>query len=122
MTRACGVAALLALPVLGGCIDIDNLKSDADDDCGARIRYEGVIYTSHGDLNKAAPRGGELGTGEVVDCGDLDSAPTVDQVAVLSVRGVPTSVAVTVGSGEWRGIYVTEDMAQSEWPKVLQTH
>ncbi|HYJ67308.1 MAG TPA: DUF6281 family protein [Nocardioidaceae bacterium] len=116
-----GVAALLAMPVLGGCIDIDNLKSDADDDCFVRIRYEGVLYRSNGDLNEAAPKGGELGTGDVVDCGDVDSAPKVGEVAVLSVKGVPTSVAVIVGSGEWRGIYVAEGVAQAEWPRVLHT-
>jgi hypothetical protein len=119
-TRArVGVAALLTIPVLSGCID--DLTTDTDEDCAGRIRYEGVIYGPHGDLNKAAPRGGELGTGEVVDCGDVDSAPKVDEVAVLSVRGVPTSVAVIVGTGEWRGVYVAEDMAPSEWPRVLQT-
>lgn len=108
------------MPVLGGCID-DLRTTDPDEDCVARIRYEGVIYGPHDALNDAAPRSGELGMGDVVDCGGVDSAPTVDQVAVLSVRGVPPSVAVIVGSGEWRGIYVAEDMAQSEWPRVLRT-
>jgi hypothetical protein len=79
-TRAgIGVAVLLNMPVLNGCID--DLNMDLDEDCVGRIRYEGILYAPHGDLNKAAPRAGELGTGEVVDCGDVNSAPKVAEVA-----------------------------------------
>jgi Family of unknown function (DUF6281) len=113
-----GVTTLIAISPLGGCISD---LSDTDEDCDGRLRYEAVIYQPNGDLNEAAPRGGELGTADVIDCGDVDSAPKVDEVAVLSVQGVPTSVAVIVGQGEWHGIYVAAGVPRSEWPRVLLT-
>lgn len=110
------VVALVAAPILGAC-NSDTPGNDGD--CNARIRYEGVVYRPHNELNQAAPTGDSLGEGEVVDCGDLETAPKVDEVRVSSVAGVATSIAVAVGQGRWHGIYVAEDVPRSDWPKVL---
>lgn len=112
------VAALVAAPMLGAC---NGDASDTRGDCNARIRYQGVLYRTHNALNQAAPSGNSLGEGEVVDCGDVDTAPKVAKVMVSSVKGVNTSVAVVVGQGHWHGIYVAEDVPRSEWPGVLST-
>lgn len=94
-------------------------------DCNARIRYEGTVYRPHNELNPDAPRGGKLGSAEVVDCGDATSAPVVDEAVIFSVRGVATSVAVMVSAREWRGIYVAENVADgvppSDWPRPLRS-
>jgi len=111
------IAALVAGPMLGAC-NADGSGTDTGD-CNARIRYEGVLYRPHNALNQAAPSGNSLGEGEVVDCGDVDTAPRVDTVTVSSVKGVETSVAVVVGQGQWRGVYVAEDLPRTEWPGVL---
>jgi hypothetical protein len=111
------LATLLALPLLGACgPDVPA----GDEDCNARIRYQGVIYRPHNAVNQAAPRGGELGTGEVVGCGEGSSAPRVDEVTVHSLRSVSPPVAITVAHGEWKGIYVAEGLRRSDWPSALQ--
>ena len=89
------------------------------EDCNARIRYEGVLYRPDNALNQAAPSGTSIGDGEVVDCGQVDTAPAVDEATVSSVKGVETSVAVVVVRGQWKGIYVAEDVPRSEWPRIL---
>ena len=113
------VAVLLvaAMALLNAC---DTDPSAIDGDCIARIRYEGVIYRPHDGLNPAAPRGSELGTGDVVDCGEGASAPKVDDVTVFSVKGVASSIAVMAEQGQWQGIYVAEDVPRSDWPRVLR--
>lgn len=114
-TRGClALVALLATPLFAAC------TSPNDGDCTARIRYEDTMYRPHNGPNQAAPAGGSLGQGDVVDCGDVESAPKVDEVAVLSVRGVDPSVAVMVKEGDWRGVYVSEDVPRSDWPQVLR--
>jgi hypothetical protein len=113
--RVCAV--LLVLPFLGACgTDVPA----GDGDCNARIRYQGVVYRPHNAVNQDAPRGGELGTGEVVGCGEGSSAPTVDEVTVHSLRNISPPVAVTVAHGEWRGVYVAEGVRRSEWPGALR--
>lgn len=113
-----GLAVLAALPLLVAC---DPDPSGTDGDCSARIRYEGVVYRPHAALNQSAPQGSELGTGDVVDCGNAASAPKVDEVTVFSVQGVATSVALMAGQGDWHGIYVAEGVPRSDWPRVLRT-
>ena len=112
------VIVLAALPLLSAC---GTDASGTDADCIARIRYEGVIYRPHDELNQAAPQGGELGKGDVVDCGEADSAPKVDEVTVFSVKGVAPSIALKVEQGSWRGIYVAEDVLRSAWPPILRS-
>lgn len=73
-------------------------------------------------LSACNARAGELGTGEVVGCGDIDSAPKVDEVTIFSVQGVAISIAVITERGEWHGVYVAEDVPRSEWPRVLRNH
>jgi hypothetical protein len=116
-TRAAVVwVALLAAPLFAACTrDAAN-----DGDCNARILYQGVMYRWHQELNQAAPAGSSLGQGDVVDCGDVESAPKVDEVTVRSIRGVAASVAVKIVEGEWRGVYVSEDAPPSDWPQVLR--
>ena len=120
----CGVrfglaAFLVALPLLSACGA--GTTGPDDGDCSARIRYDGVVYRPHNALNRNAPRGRELGTGDVVDCGDANSARKVDAVALFSVKGVRRSIAVTVWRGTWRGIYVAEGVSQSVWPRPLRS-
>lgn len=90
-------------------------------DCGARIQFEGRMFTSHGDVNQAAPIGTMLGTGDIVDCGGLDDAPTVDTVPVYAVDGVDTELAVATTGSEWRGVYVLEGTSRSSWPAPLKS-
>lgn len=113
---ALALVALLGAPLFAGC------TTDAANggDCSARIRYQGIVYRSHQALNQSAPAGRSLGQGDVVDCGDVDSAARVDEVAVLSVRGVASAVAVVVKEKDWRGVYVSEEVPSSDWPQVLQ--
>jgi hypothetical protein len=110
------LAALAVLPVLGACAP--GVSTDAD--CNARIRYEGVLYRPHNALNESAPQGAELGTGDVVGCGEAASAPKVDEVTVYAVRDVPHSVAIKTRGGGWDGIFVAEGVPRSEWPTVLR--
>jgi len=109
-----GLAVLAALPVLVAC-NAD--PSETDGDCSARIRYEGVVYRSHTALNQSAPQGSQLGTGDVVDCGNAASAPKVDEVTVFSVKDVATSVALMAGQGDWSGIYVAEGVPNRNGPE-----
>lgn len=111
------VGVLVALPLLGACA---SGVSGNDRGCNARIRYEGVIYRPHNALNWTAPRGAEVGAGDVVGCGEGASAPTVDEVTVYAVKNVPHSIAVKTRGGDWEGIYVAEAVAQSDWPRVLR--
>jgi hypothetical protein len=71
-------------------------------------------------LNETAPRGANLGTGDVVGCGEGASAPKVDEVTVYDVKNVPVSIALKTREGEWEGIYVAEGVPPSEWPRVLR--
>jgi len=114
--RRLAVMLVASVAFLNAC---DTGPSAMDGDCVARIRYEGVIYRPHDGLNQAAPRGSELGTGDVVDCGEGASAPKVDEVTVFSVKGVASSIAVMAEQGQWQGIYVAEDVPRSDWPGVL---
>jgi hypothetical protein len=111
------LGGLAALPLLGACAS--GVSGD-DGDCSARIRHEGVIYRPHNALNETAQRGANLGTGDVVGCGEGASAPKVDEVTVYAVKNVPMSIALKTREGEWEGIYVAEGVPQSEWPRVLR--
>jgi uncharacterized protein DUF6281 len=93
---------------------------EQEGDCGARIRFEGQLFATHGDLNQGAPVGSMLGTGDIVDCGGLDDAPAVDTVPVYAVDGVDSEIAVATNDGEWRGIYVSEGTPPSSWPAPLR--
>jgi Family of unknown function (DUF6281) len=117
VSKRLAVMLVAAMALLNAC---DTAPSALDGDCSARIRYQGVIYRPHNALNQAAPRGSELGTGDVVDCGEGASAPKVDEVTVFSVKGVASSIAVMAKQGEWQGIYVAEDVPRSDWPGVLR--
>ena len=108
---------LAALPLLAACAS--GVSGD-DGGCNARIRYEGVLYRPHNALNETAPRGAELGAGDVVGCGEGASAPKVDEVTVYAVKNVPHSIAVKTRGDDWEGIYVAEGVPQSEWPTVLR--
>jgi hypothetical protein len=112
------LGVLAALPLLGACAS--GVSGNAGD-CNARIRYEGVIYRPHNALNETAPRGADLGTGDVVGCGEGASAPKVDDVTVYAVTNVPMSIALRTRGGEWEGIYVAEGVPQSEWPRALRS-
>ncbi|MGH3331149.1 MAG: DUF6281 family protein [Nocardioidaceae bacterium] len=112
-----GLMVLAAVPLLSAC---DTDSSSKGGDCNARIRYDGVIYRPHNALNQAVPQGVELGAGDVVGCGEAASAPKVDEVTVLSVEGVAPSIAVMARQGQWRGIYVAEDVPRSTWPRSLR--
>lgn len=111
------LGVLVALPLLGACA---SGASGNDGDCNARIRFEGVSYRPHNALNETAPRGAELGVGDVVGCGEGASAPKVDEVTVYAVKNVPHSIAVKTRGGDWEGSYVAEEVPQSDWPRVLR--
>ncbi|MFN8136177.1 MAG: DUF6281 family protein [Propionicimonas sp.] len=113
---AFAVAGVMAAAVLGAC------SAANDGDCTGRIRYEDVLYRSHNALNQHAPAGERLGEAEVVGCGDVDSASAVDEVIVFSVKGDTANVAVIVEQGPWHGVYVSEDVPRSAWPRVLSRH
>jgi len=110
------VALLAFLPFISAC-NTDRLAQDGD--CSARIRYEGVVYRSHNELNPQAAPGRPLGTADVIDCGG-DAARKVDEVDVSAVGGVAPSQAIIVTADQWRGIYVAEDVPRSEWPTRLE--
>ena len=93
-------------------------------DCVARVRFDGVMYEPVYDVGvRSAAAGEPVGTGDVVDCGSLDGAPTVDSVKLVSVREVDPSTAVLVprdGRRGWQGLYVAEDLERSSWPPALR--
>lgn len=108
--------AAVAVCLLPAC----GVDAASQGDCNARIRYDGTLYRPHQDLRQDAPAGRAIGTGEVVGCGNGESAPTVDEVTVLRVKGVKSSVAVVVSEQDWQGIYVAEDLPRGEWPRRLE--
>jgi hypothetical protein len=111
------LAVLLLVPWWSAC-GADMPAGDGD--CNARIRYDGVVYRPHNAVNQVAPRGEELGTGDVVGCGEGASAPRVDEVLVYSVGGVSQPIAVMAAQGEWEGIYVAEGLRRTDWPSALR--
>ena len=90
-----------------------------------RIRYEGTVYRLHNEVNSDAPRGEQLGSADVIDCGESASAPKADEAIIFSVEGVDASIAITVSAREWQGVYLAEDVADnvppSEWPAPLRS-
>ena len=50
---------------------------------------------------------------------DCDHHTVVDTVTVLGIKGSDTAEAIRVAKGRWRGVYVAEDLPQTEWPPVL---
>lgn len=119
---ATALAVVATLPLLHACGG--DGSTDDEPDCSGRIRYEDTIYRLHNEVNPDAPRGEQLGSAEVIDCGDGSSASKVDEAVIFSVRGVASSIAVMVSAREWQGVYVAEDVADdvppSEWPSPLQ--
>jgi hypothetical protein len=105
-------ALFLMAPVLVSCAE--------GGDCSARVLYQGTVYLSHQDLRDRAPEDRSVGRGEVLGCGDLESAERVAEVSVHSLQTVPVSVAIMVSDSQWRGIFVSEDIPPSEWPDVIR--
>ena len=120
--KATALAVVAALPLLLAC---DEESSAHGGECAGRIRYEGIVYRLHNELNPDAPRGEQLGSADVIDCGDGSSAPKVDAAVIFSVKGVASSIAVMVSAREWQGVYMAEDVAEnvppSEWPRPLRS-
>lgn len=110
------VAVLALLPCVSAC---SAEQSAEDGECSARIRYEGVVYRSHNELNAEPSSGLPLGTGDVIGCGG-DAARVVEQVEVSAVGGVTPSLAIVVRTEQWRGTYVSEHVPRSEWPTQLE--
>lgn len=107
---------VVALMVLSAC----SMDDGSEGDCSARVRYEGALYRSHNLLPQKAALGVPIGEGDVVGCGGID-AEAVDQVDVRPIKGVTPQVAIGT-RGEWRGIYIREDLATkpSSWPQSLR--
>ncbi len=105
--------------LLAGCYNL-GAEPGSDGDCVARIRYEGVLYRPHNELQPDLTRGRLLGTGDIVGCGGI-SAEAVDEVKVYAVKGVDPAVAVLTTAGEWGpGAYVAEGLPRRSWPPNLE--
>jgi hypothetical protein len=109
------VALLLFAPVIAGCAGEGSNSGPGshDGDCNARIEWDGTVYRQHNAVDQRAPRGEQLGSGDVLDCDAIVAA-----VEVYAVDGVDPTLAIKV-IGEWRGVYVAEDARRSSWPDVL---
>lgn len=112
------VLLLAALPIVGCADDPPYDPPSSDGDCNARIEWDGVAYRPHNELNQAAPRGDRLGTGDVLDC----DGTSLETVSLFALDGVDASLAIGIGRGEWRGVYVAEGVPEKSWPEVLKSN
>jgi len=86
-------------------------------ECTGSIRFHNLIYVADSRANQAARQGRVIGPGAFVDC---DHRTVVASVRVSELEGVHTRVAIGVGRGTWRGVYVAEDVRPDRWPSILQ--
>ncbi len=108
-------AVLTSLLLIVGC----GGPAANEGDCVIKIRYEGVLYRPHSDMNQSAPVGDALGVAEAVGCGDVESARKPDEVGVSSIEGIGPEIAIAVVRGLYSGRYVAVDLPMSDWPTVL---
>lgn len=119
LRRTCAVtSALLSASALVGCSQ--DAPDGSDRDCSARVRLGGTVFRPHNELNQGAPVGQVLGSGEIIDCGTAQDAPSVDTVKVYAVSEVDDQIAVVVRDSQWSGVYVVEGLSQSAWPDQLK--
>lgn len=113
-----------AVAILGAWVSVTGCGSDpcsVDSDCGAGILYGDVAYRANSDIEQAPPRGDRLGIAHVIGCrGGGASTPKLGEVEVFEVHGVSRAVAIFAESGPWQGTYVAEEVAKSDWPKILR--
>jgi uncharacterized protein DUF6281 len=111
--------ALLATATALFCSACSSPSDPNDNDCAARVRYQGAIYRGHNLLNQHAPRGRMLGTADIIGCGG-PSAHAVDTARVYAVKGVQPGSALLTVDKDWRGVYVVEGLSPKSWPTQLK--
>jgi hypothetical protein len=123
--RRLGGAALLFGVTVAGCGDPDGSPagadpsehSAADGDCVARVLYEDETYFPRETRVRGATEQRPLGDAAIVGCHE---EPTGLRVVVFPVPGITSSEALVVTEGEYRSLYVREDLPGDDWSTALR--